>query len=152
MLRDAKLFLYSINYCEWLCKVNKVHKLCGPSEATAQRDRSLKIPKYGICPSCVMISHLLRQSIILLRRCIIFCTVATGPDNFEACTGRKIHKLRVSPHASLYSGTINKYRDASFSSHFLNLALQSHCKRKQICKQVQNSILVLGRNNKKKRG
>ena len=87
--------------------------------------------------------HLLRRSIILLRRHIIFCTVTTGPDNFEACTGRKICKLRVSPHMSLYSGTANKHIETSLSSHFLNLALQSHCKRKQICKQVQNSIVSL---------
>ena len=43
-----------------------------------------------------------------------------------------MHKSRVSPHVSLYSGTINKYLKTSLSPHFINLTLRSYCKRKQI--------------------
>ena len=52
----------------------------GPSEATA------KIWNISVI---FTLFHLLRRSVNI-------CTVTTGPDNFEACTGRKIYKLCIS--------------------------------------------------------
>ena len=110
----------------------------GPSEATAQRDRSLKIPKYGMCPLYVLNSHLVGRSIILLRRCIIFAPLQLGQiiskpaqaenmqtARFPSCIDI-LPKLCVFPHVFIYPRTAIKYRETSLSSHFLNLTLQSH--------------------------